>query len=187
MKEKDNLILCGFKSCGKSYFGDLLAKNLECNFIDVDLEIEKSYQSLFREVLDRREIFKKLGREKFRDLEKNVVELLSDVNNSVISLGGGTLLDIQSRQILKKLGILVYLDLDKKILKERMLNKEIPPFLDVTDLENSFEKMYEERKSIYETFTDYKIQIDNLSDHTVIEKMKSLKLRESLLEKKPSS
>lgn len=188
MKKKGkNFILCGFKSCGKSYFGKLLAKNLDCHFIDVDFELEKFYQTLSRKVLTRREIFKKLGEEKFRDLEKSVVKCLSNVNNSVISLGGGTFLCPENRNIFKEIGISIYLNLDKENLKKRMFKDEIPAFLDEKDLENSFNKMYAEREMIYETFSDYQIEIQNLSDDEVIKKIKSFQLRETLLEKKLSS
>ncbi|HSW73255.1 MAG TPA: shikimate kinase, partial [Chlamydiales bacterium] len=71
--------------------------------------------------------------------------------NMIVALGGGAILDPDNVKLLTKLGTLVYLQVDKSILKERLLKGPIPVYLDSKDPEASFEKMYEKRKEAYES------------------------------------
>lgn len=98
-----------------------------------------------------REICEKKGEEFFRNVEKEVIASLQGKKNMIVALGGGAILDPDNVKILTKLGTLVYLQVDKSILKERLLKGPIPTFLDAKDPVASFEKMYEKRKEAYES------------------------------------
>lgn len=79
------IILLGYMASGKSTIGRLLAKIVDFRFIDLDLFIEN------KEEMTISEIFTKKGEVYFRKIENIYLkELLSNYNNCVISLGGGT-------------------------------------------------------------------------------------------------
>lgn len=139
-----NLILCGFKNCGKSTRGRLLAEEKGYTFIDTDHLIEANYQNK----LSIPEIYEKYGETEFRRIEKMVIHSLQDIENTVIATGGGSVLDPENVEHLKKLGKLIYLKTDKEILKQRLLNNRLPEFL------KNFDAVYDYRTTIYEKIAD---------------------------------
>jgi len=52
-----NLILFGFKKCGKTYYGKRIAKELGLPFLDTDQRLEEIYSLMTGEFLTFREIF----------------------------------------------------------------------------------------------------------------------------------
>jgi shikimate kinase len=117
----NNLILCGFKGCGKTYFGKRASALLQIPFIDTDQLIEEAYLRLFNTPLSCTQIGREKGNSYFRQLEKECIHSLGDIKNSLISLGGGSILDPDNVLFLKKRGMLLYLKMDKEVLKKRML------------------------------------------------------------------
>lgn len=169
-----NLILFGFKRCGKTFFGKLLAKKLHLPFIDTDRIIEHMYMQETGQKHTCREIAQKNGAPFFRNLENRAIMSLDGVQKTIISLGGGAILNPENAAFLEKLGQLVYLKADKATLKERLLAFELPSYLDPLDPEGSFEKMYQERVPIYEKIPAIQVKTDHKSEQQVIEELSSL-------------
>lgn len=167
-----NLILYGYKSTGKTYFGQLLSKDLGWVFIDTDQQIEKHFEQNFHEKLDCRQISVKIGEEGFRLLEKQIIIRLKHQTDAIISLGGGAVLDPENCRLLNKMGKLIYLEHDKEIIKSRILKEGIPSFLDSNDPEASFNQMYNARKLIYERTSSYHVNLQNKANHQVLEELK---------------
>ena len=140
----NNVILIGFKRSGKTSFGKQLAIKLKRPFIDTDDLISHDCHQFYKEV----------GEASFRLLEKKVVFALSSTRESVIATGGGTILDPDNVSILRKIGKLIYIYVPKNELKNRLVKKPIPAFLDLEDPEGSFEKMFEVRSPIFEKIAD---------------------------------
>lgn len=174
MLHNQNLILLGHKSCGKTYFGRLFSQEFACQFIDTDLLVEKSYEDAFGQRLNCRQICLKIGEPAFRCLESQVIDQLLGVKNAIISLGGGAVLNAQNCSKLSGLGKLVYLEAGKEIIKQRILKDVVPSFLNAADLENSFERMYEERKPIYERVSEYKVILDGQTDQQILDELKRI-------------
>jgi shikimate kinase len=145
-----NLILFGFKSCGKTTLGKILARQMRRRFLDTDRLLERLHCAQTGEKKTFREIFKAVGPEQFRALESAVVEQLKSAQNAIIALGGGVILNPENAAVLAKLGQLVYLKLDKGTLKQRILSRPLPAYLDPLDPEGSFERMHREREENYE-------------------------------------
>lgn len=168
MENRQNIILFGYKGSGKTFLGKLLAEELGKDFIDTDRLIEKLYTQEFNEVDNCRQIFLKLGDDGFRRLEERAIDQLQCVKGSIIAIGGGTLLNQKNCLKLKKLGKLIYLEVDKETIKQRIFESGIPSFLNSEDPENSFEAMYATRKSHYENISSHKIEIYNkTNDHNL--------------------
>jgi len=167
-----NVILVGFKSCGKTTAGKELAKELNLEHIELDELLEELYYKKHNERLSFKEIYKKHGEKFFRNLENSALTGIKDKKNIVLSLGGGTVLSEQNRKIMKEIGTIVYLDVDKSILLDRILNAdELPAFLDKDKPEKSFEEILDKRKPIYSEIADYRIKI---KDEPVSEILKKI-------------
>ena len=168
-----NLILFGYKACGKTFFGKLLAKELQLNFLDIDSLIESLFNQEYPEKYTCREISSQFGLDFFRTLEDRVVDQLHDLKDTILSLGGGTLLNPENQSKLQKIGKLVYLDADKEKIKLRIFKRGVPAFLDPNDPENSFEKMYQTRKLHYEKASQFQVQIKGKSREQILDALKS--------------
>lgn len=163
-----NLILCGFKSSGKSHLGKLLAERCKMPFIDTDQLIEnrffRSCHSLMLQVKEPT----------FRTLEKDVIVSLEGTQDSVIAIGGGALLNPLSAAFLSALGTLIYLKVEKEALKQRLLTPPLPAFFDESDPENSFAKMYEEREPLYSSICHEKISVENNSEKEILDQLEKI-------------
>lgn len=169
-----NLILFGFKGCGKTHFGKLLAKKMHRQFLDTDDFIAEYFTKQTGRRLVPREIYLEIGETSFRSLEKTALHALEHVKNAVIALGGGTVLDPDNVAFLQKIGCLVYLATSPETLNKR-LSKETPPaFLEDNNLNASFFKTYQERKPIYESIPAAKIECDTLDEAGIFAALQSL-------------
>ncbi len=160
-----NLILYGFKSCGKTTLGQKVAKSMSCAFYDTDNLVESLYQIKTGQCVSAREIFKSEGEVYFRGLEKQILPLITNVKNSIIAAGGGLVLDPFNRHFLEQLGKLVYLKVKKKTIHERIFFTEthcsnLPGFLDVNYPEESFEQIFKKRTLAYEQIPAYRLIIE---------------------------
>lgn len=99
------IFLTGLPCSGKSTLGRALAKKIDWPFFDNDIEIEKSTG------LSIEKIFESHGEDFFRETESRVFrQLVSKTENAVIATGGGTVLNKDSRDLLKKEGFTVFID-----------------------------------------------------------------------------
>lgn len=174
-----NLILFGFKSCGKTTLGKMIAIRTNRSFFDTDRLLEELYFEQTGDQLPFREIYKKVGEKKFRALETQAVQMLQNTQNSIIALGGGLILNPKNAALLAKLGQLVYLKVSKETLKKRILGKELPSFLDLAEPERSFEHYYNERRSKYEAIPALSIDLETKTQDQVILELIALILESS--------
>src|SRR6185436_554045 len=79
------IIILGFMACGKTTVAKELARQLECDFIDLDSFITKRHGRSPAEMIQQD------GEEQFREIETLTLrDVLQDNNARVIALGGGT-------------------------------------------------------------------------------------------------
>lgn len=164
-----NITLFGYQGCGKTYFGKKLAERLSLNFVDTDRLVEALFETATTKKHSIRDIFQMVGEPAFRALEKDAVQSLQNLTHSVIAVGGGIILSQDNVRALQELGAMVFLDVDKELLRKRMMENELPAFIDPMNPEVSFNRMYEFRRSIYENIPAGRIPIDeNKSDEDVL-------------------
>jgi shikimate kinase len=108
------IYLIGYRGCGKSTAGKLLAEKLHWNFIDADQVLEA------REGRSIRAIFSEEGEPYFRDIESEVLLSLSKGSKTVVATGGGVILRPQNREILRDTGFVVWLTAPAEALWERI-------------------------------------------------------------------
>ena len=169
MKEhqKTDIIITGMKHSGKTTHGKLLARRLNCPFIDTDELIEVFFEKRYNEKLSCREIYIKRGGEFFREIEHIVMEsLLSEEQasaaSSVISLGGGLIANAGLQPILHKIGFLVYLKVHYDVLYKRIVANGIPPFLEGPAPFEHFISLCNERERYYVKYSDLTIDLEDL-------------------------
>jgi shikimate kinase len=108
---------------GKSTIGPILANTIGYEFVDIDSRIEQYRGKTINE------IFREEGEERFRNLERNLLSDLCQSRRTVISLGGGTIVDPFNRSLIEQNGILVYLKIPPEQLLLRLRNKTNRPML----------------------------------------------------------
>jgi shikimate kinase len=164
-----NIILFGFKKCGKTYYGLRAAQKLGMNFIDSDLLLEKVYEQVHHQAISYRDIAKKHGFPFFRNLEKHVVSLLTQEKNCIISLGGGVVLDQDNISRLQQVGHLVYIKTSKDTLRQRILSGDLPSYFDPKHPLESFEALYKERLPIYEAIPAFILDTEKKTEEQILD------------------
>ncbi len=163
-----NIILFGFKKCGKTYYGLRAAQKLGMHFIDSDLLLEKVYEQIHHQSLSYREIAKKHGFAFFRQLEKHVISLLLQEKNSIISLGGGVILEEENVERVQQIGKLVYIKTPKEQLKQRIFSGDLPAYFDPKHPVDSFESMYSERLPVYESIPSFVLDTKSKTEEEIL-------------------
>ena len=110
------IYLIGYMGCGKTTLGRKLASRLGVSFIDMDSYIQNRY---FKTVTD---IFKDEGEEGFRRKENTCLIEISEMENVVVSTGGGTPCFYDNIDLMNHTGISIFLDVKPEILAARLNN-----------------------------------------------------------------
>ena len=152
-----NIILCGFMGSGKTVTGKSLANRLNMDFIDIDTFIEEQEKTSIND------IFEKKGEEYFRSLETKAAITLGNLQNTVISCGGGTVLKQENLTALKQNGEVFYLSVTPETVIKRLKNNSSRPLL-AEDKEVKIKTLLKSRSPIYEGVADYVID----SNQTVV-------------------
>lgn len=151
---KKNLILCGFMGSGKSTIGKQLAEKLGARFVDTDTLIEQ------REGMTISEMFEKHGEAYFRQKERELCEELAGLTKTVISTGGGTLLNDDNMRALKSTGVVFLLNVSSRTVIARLKNDTTRPLLQQEDKEKAVKMMLSNRTPLYNRAADYVIDAE---------------------------
>lgn len=147
------ICLTGFMGSGKSTAAGLVARQLGWQHIDLDKRITDVTG------LSIPEIFARMGEPEFRHIEHEqlrrvVGESLESQKSRIVSLGGGTISQVQNMTLLRENGAtLIWLQCPVEELLIRCATvTDRPLFRD----ESSFRRLYEERLPAYE-LADYRV------------------------------
>ena len=149
---------------GKSSLGKIVAKKLNLEFIDTDLNIEKKYSMKIWK------IFENKGEKFFRlEEEKEVLECLKK-NKTVIALGGGAFMNKNIRNSILKNSLSFWLDLNLKIINKRIKWNNKRPLINRENSQKKINELYVRRKNIYK-LAKYRINCNNLSKENIAKKI----------------
>ena len=136
-------VLVGLPGSGKSTVGRHLARKLNLPFIDSDHAIEQRLGCSIRE------FFEVEGEERFRDIESEVVDQLTQGPEGVLSTGGGTVIRPLNRERLKTRGLVFYLRTSPEDVFRRLRHDQSRPLLQVADPLVRLRELFEARDPLY--------------------------------------
>ena len=102
------IFITGFMGAGKTTIGKKLASKLDYRFIDLDAAVAQQHR-----LKNITGIIGEEGMDFFRELESKTLKKL-DLENTVISTGGGTPCYFDNMSWMKSNGTVVFLDVDEK-------------------------------------------------------------------------
>jgi shikimate kinase len=140
---------------GKTTVGKALSKLLQKKFIDLDQWIEKKEGTTVSEIFDL------YGETHFRSLEADAALTLGNMQNLVIAVGGGTVLNPENTKHLKANGVLIYLKVDPNTVLSRLKNDTSRPLLK-ENKEEAVLNLLEKRSPVYSAAAD--ITVDGTGD-----------------------
>ncbi len=164
MKKKPNIIITGFMGTGKTTVGKIISNKLNFIFLDIDELIEKTTGMKISE------IFKKFGEPRFRDIETEMVKVVTKKRGQVISTGGGVVLREENLHHLKKSGIIFCLTASPNTIFERTKGCKDRPLLQVDNPQDKIKELMNERRPFYEK-ADIIIDTEGLSASEVAERV----------------
>ena len=150
---------------GKTSLARGLSEKLNLPHIDSDHEIEK------KKDMKISNIFEFYGENYFRELEQDtIINLISQDKPSIISLGGGSFLNIKVREHIKKKCISLWINASINVIYDRVISsKNIRPIVSKLKSKEELEVLLKKRKLIYKE-ADIKIETENLNKKNLIDK-----------------
>lgn len=168
INNKLNITLCGMMGSGKSSIGRLMSQQIDYNFIDIDKLIEKKRNKSINK------IFEEQGEKYFRQLEEEVTINALQNKNTIISLGGGAIVNDKIRSYIKKNSFNIYLKVSIDILNKRLQNSRNRPLINKKDLNQILKELFEKREKFYQK-ADLVIKNEKNINATIKNILKKLK------------
>lgn len=137
---------------GKTTVGRKLAKRLNCEFVDLDHEIE------VRTGVSIPTIFEIEGEAGFRQRESRVLAELARAGGRVLATGGGVVLDPRNRAVLQEAGLVVYLHASPQLLYARTRHDRNRPLLQVADPMQRIADLVTRRDPLYREVADLVVE-----------------------------
>lgn len=158
-----NIILIGLMGCGKTTIGKELHRETNLRFTDTDQLIERHAG------MSIPQIFKTRGESHFRELETCILRQMqaSSRQSRIISTGGGVTIKPENRELLKKLGFVVWLHTDVDTLYQRISRCTNRPLLQDPDPKGILERLQKERHAFYQETAHLTIDTANLHIHEI--------------------
>ena len=135
--------LVGLMGAGKSAIGKRLALRLGLPFVDADDEIERAAGCSISE------FFERFGEAEFRAGERRVISRLLGGPQLVLSTGGGAYMDTETRTLMRKHAITVWLRADLEVLYERVRKRTHRPLLRQGDPKDILARLIDQRYPVY--------------------------------------
>ena len=135
------IYLVGFMGSGKSAIGRRLSYYLKMPYYDMDHEIVR------QQGMTIPEIFEKYGEQRFREIE---TEFLRDFRDEacIISTGGGVAMNEENRKIMRRTGLVFFLDARFEDIYVRIRHDKNRPIVQRTS-EQELEELYNSRRKFY--------------------------------------
>jgi shikimate kinase len=142
--------------CGKSSVGRRVSGLTGHRFLDTD---ELIVQAEGRSIP---EIFATDGEAYFREVEQRVLFDAVGLCGIILSTGGGAVLRPESRETLRRIGVVAWLDADPDILFERASRSGKRPLLQTDNPRKAFDDLLAARREIYTETADFRVDSTSL-------------------------
>ncbi|MCI0634166.1 MAG: shikimate kinase [Actinobacteria bacterium] len=135
--------LVGMPGSGKSTVGPELASRLGVPYVELDEEIARTAGMTVREIFERD------GEARFRELEAAALTEVASRDPSVVSCGGGIVVEPANRVTLRATGEVVFLSVPLETLRARVHPGADRPLIRE---EGDLERIFREREPLYREF-----------------------------------
>ena len=171
MENKRNIVLAGYMGSGKTSVSKSLEWVTDLKFLDTDEEIAnragKSISAIFADE----------GEAAFRSMETDLLQELIDTGwKGILSTGGGMPVKPENRELLKKLGMVVYLKATPEAICMRLENDTTRPLLaGLPSREAKLAKireMLQNREKYYEEAADITVDTDGMMPREIADEIK---------------
>ena len=152
-----NIVLIGFMGSGKSTLGIKLSYRMKQPYLDTDKYIERKTGRTISE------IFETDGESTFRQMETDALTALIDdgIKDHVIATGGGMPVKSDNHELLKRLGVVVWLRIRPETVIERLSSDKNRPLLQREDRETVIRELMEARNEAYAKCSDVIVDVDD--------------------------
>ena len=162
------IILIGLMGSGKSTVGKELSRRTGLPFLDMDAVIEEQVG------MSIPDIFREKGENHFRVLETALLRYIEQSASEaqgghIISTAGGVVLRPENREILRRLGLTVWLNVDLPNLLLRTARAQNRPLLQVDDREATMRALLTERSPLYTQASHLRINSSGMKVSEVVD------------------
>jgi shikimate kinase len=148
MNPAPNLILVGPMGAGKTTLGRKLAQHFGLEFRDLDIELEQHTGASVAL------IFELEGESGFRSRERAMLERLCGQGGQVLATGGGSVLDPDNRELMRRSGFVVYLPATPAQQLARLKRDRQRPLLATPDRASRLQELAAVRDPLYREVAD---------------------------------
>lgn len=168
-----NIVLIGMRGSGKTTVAQILSTQLKKKYIEMDhLIVQKAGMPI-------KNIVAKHGWSHFRNIESEVAQEVSLLNDAIISTGGGVVIKPENIKAIKKNGFVVYLSTPISVLLERIgQDSERPALTAKKTPQEEMEEVLKKREAIYKKTADEVLDTEHFTAEEIalqiIEKVKNI-------------
>jgi shikimate kinase len=137
------IFLTGFMGAGKTSVGRQLAERLAIPVVDTDQLIEQKIGKSINE------IFAEEGEAAFRKYEREILKTLQ-LENVIITTGGGMVIQKENRDLMKENGVVIYLHCEPEEILRRLASDETRPLLKQQNKQEQIKRLWAERLPYYQ-------------------------------------
>ena len=112
------IFLIGYMGAGKTSVGRALAHRYGLEHIDLDWRIEQRFHQKISDM------FTEIGEEGFRRRERNMLHEVMEMEDVVVSVGGGTPCFFNNMELMNAAGQTIYLQCSVDVLIERIMHSQ---------------------------------------------------------------
>lgn len=112
------IFIIGYMASGKTTFGRALARQTGMQHIDLDFYIEQRFHSTVRD------IFAKKGEAEFRRIEGAMLREIGEMDDVIVSCGGGTPCFGDNMDYMNSKGLTVCLQAAEEVIADRILKAD---------------------------------------------------------------
>jgi shikimate kinase len=156
-----SIVLIGMMGAGKSSVGRCLQRRTGLARLDTDEMLASEFG------IPIAQIFATHGEEKFRDAETNLLRKLTADRPTIVVTGGGIVLRPVNVDLLKKLGMIIWLTAEEGTLFERASRRNDRPLLQKENPEAVFAELFQKRQPLYAAAADLCIDTSRKSHEEV--------------------
>lgn len=175
-----SIVLIGMMGAGKSSVAHCLRRKTGLAGVDTDEIVMSKFG------VSIPEIFSAYGEDKFREAETEALRTLTVGQQAIIVTGGGIVLRKENVNLLRRLGVVVWLEADEDTLFRRASRTGNRPLLQTANPRIAFGRMLQARLPLYTRIAEIRVDTSVLTEEEVAVAVLS-KLRRLSHNRRPGS